>query len=836
MTRIEGLRVDDREHALTVTGNPRFSWRRTAWPSGESHVVHVHRGDGSPVWSSAPIPFPVHAVVYDGPLLPPLSRLQWTVESSSGDVAHAAFETAPDIVSWDDAAWISIPRNKGLAADRRPIPHLRTRFEVRPGVRRARVHATAGGLFRLSLDGERIGSDVLAPGWTDYRFRVPFHGYELPVHPGTNVLSAQLGDGWYSGFLGPFNQRDIWGEDPAFRAIIALEYDDGTELVPTSTAWEGGIGEVQGSDLLHGDVVDARRKDPQWSAPPRTGGWSPVIALPGPDGALEPSMIDSARPVEEFPARQWTERGGSTIVDFGQNLAGRVRLHADGPAGTIVRVRHAEVLDADGELYLDNLRGARATDTYLLSGEGRREFEPTFSYHGFRYAEVTAPPGVVDIASATSVAISGLDRMTATLDTDVPMLNRLWENILWSARSNFIEVPTDCPQRDERLGWGGDALAFAPTAMIVADTAAFFRKWSIDLLDAQKDDGAFADIAPGRVLDFAEIGAPGYADAGALIPWYAYEAYGDRRVLERALAGGVRWIEYLERHNPDLIVRTARASDYGDWQSIEHTDKTLVATAYFAHSTHAVAQSAREVGDASLADRLDALHGRIATAFWNEFGTSTEPSCRSQAALALTLAFGLAPPDAATGVAAALADEVATRGHATVGFLAVRHLLPALTAIGRTDLAMRLLLRTEAPSLGHQVEQGMTTVGEHWNPWNDDGTVRFPWMNSFNHFCLGAVGEWMHAELGAIARTSPGWRTFRVRPAYGFGVSRARATFDSPYGRITTDWHLDGSDLRLEVVVPAGTAAEVVLPDRTVTVGEGHHEFTSPISGSLHRV
>lgn len=836
MTSIEGLRVDDRDHPLAVAGTPRFSWRRATWPADESHVVRVHRADGSLVWESAPIPFPDHAVVYDGPPLPPLARLTWTVESSRGESAHAEFETAPDTSSWDQAAWISTPRNKGLAVDRRPIPHLRTRFDAGPGVRRARVFATAGGLFRPWLNGERVGSDVLAPGWTDYRFRVPFHGYELDVREGSNVFVTQLGDGWYSGFLGPFNQRDIWGEDPAFRALIVLEYDDRTDVVPTSAAWEGGVGEVQGSDLLHGDVVDARREDPWWAAPDTSGGWSPVITLAGPEGALEPAMIDAARPVHEIPAQRWTDRGGSTIVDFGQNLAGRVRLRARGPAGTIVRVRHAEVLDHDGELYLDNLRGARATDTYLLSGDGPREFEPTFSYHGFRYAEVTAPPGVVDVESATSVAISGLDRITATLETDVPMLNRLWENIVWSARSNFIEVPTDCPQRDERLGWGGDALAFAPTAMIVADTAAFFRKWSIDLLDAQKDDGAFADIAPGRVLDFAEIGAPGYADAGALIPWYAYEAYGDRRVLERALPGGVRWIEYLERRNPDLIIRTARASDYGDWQSIEHTDKALVATAYFAHSTDALARSARELGDTPLADRLATLHARITDAFWNEFGESPDPGCRSQGALALTLAFGLAPPEAVEGVAAALADEVTTRGHATVGFLAVRHLLPALTAARRTDLAMQLLLRTEAPSLGHQVEQGMTTIGEHWNPWNDDGTVRFPWMNSFNHFCLGAVGEWMHAELGAIARTSPGWRTFRVRPAFGFGVSRARATFDSPYGRIETDWHVDGSELRLEVVVPAGTTADIVLPDRTVIVGEGHHEFTSPISRSLRRV
>lgn len=835
MTVIEGLRVDGRDHPLAVSGRPRFSWRRKEWPAGASHRVTVLNDEGEQLWNSRWVPYSDAAVVYEGPALPALTCLAWQVESSDGHIARSSFETAPAIESWSEAAWITIPRNRGLSADRRPIPLLRTRFEVGPGLRRARVYATAGGVFKLWLNGHQVGDGVLAPGWTDYRFRVPFHAYGLGVAGGTNVLGAALGDGWYSGFLGPYNQRDIWGEDPAFRALIVLEYQDRTEVLPTALDWLGGTGDVQGSDLLHGDVVDARLAAPMWTSADVDPQWSSVKTVEGPMGALEPAIIDPAAVVDMLPVVSWTQRNGTVIADFGQNLAGRVRLTADGPAGTVVRVRHVEVLDQFGEPYFDNLRGARATDTYVLAGDGPRTFEPTFSYHGFRYAEITAPEGVVDLDGLTSVAISGIDRITATFETDVPMINRLWQNIVWSTRSNFIEVPTDCPQRDERLGWGGDALAFAPTAMIVADTAAFFRKWSIDLLDAQKDDGAFADIAPGRVLGFAEVGAPGYADAGALIPWYAYEAYGDSRVLERSLAAGVRWVEYLEKHNPDLVVRTARASDYGDWQSMEDTDKALVATAYFAHSTDAVARSARTLGDVGLADRLDDLRRRIARAYWAEFGGSPEESRQTQAALTLTLAFELAPESARDSVAEALAADVAARGHVTVGFLAVRHLLPVLTSIGRTDLAMQLLLRTEAPSWGHQVERGMTTVGEHWNPWNEDGSVRFPWMNSFNHFCLGAVGEWMHAEIGAIARTSPGWRTFRVRPAAGFGITEANASFESPYGRIATSWKTEDAELHISVVVPAGTTAEVVLPDRTISVGQGSHEFTST-SGRTQRV
>ena len=522
-----------------------------------------------------------------------------------------------------------------------------------------------------------------------------------------------------------------------------------------------------------------------------------------------------------------------------------MRLRADGAAGTIIQIRHAEILHPDGSLDTDNLRSARSTDTWILDGRGEAWHEPTFTFHGFRYAEVTGYPGELATDDVRAVVVSSIREMTGTLETDNSLVNRLMSNITWSMRGNFIEVPMDCPQRDERLGWGGDAQAFAPTATMLADVGGFLTKWTDDLLDAQKLDGTFADIAPGVVLDFTENGAPGYAEAAIIVPWSVYQAYGDVRVLERALPAGERWIRRIVGLNPDLVWRHGRNTDYGDWLAPLETDKTLVASAYFARSIQLVAAFANVLGRTAEEQHYRRLHERVRTAFQREFfDIDGEPKVRTQAAQVLAIAFDLVNPVQREAAAAALIDDVERRGHVTVGFLSLPHLLPVLDSLGRVDLAFDLLLRRETPSWGYQIDRGMTTIGEHWDAWQSDGNLVDPWMNSFNHFALGSVGTWLFDRLGGIAPLEPGYRTVRVAPIPHAEITRGASSVRTVHGTVGVSWSLVGEEFELSLTVPPGVTAFVATPTvvgmstepnphEVLTVHSGTHRFSNRVTAPM---
>lgn len=863
---IARMSVDEQATPLAVSrARPHFSWafRNEERDSRQEWfrirvVRRVPGGDDVEMWDSGRRHSDQQlAIPYDGAALPTASAFEWTLWAglTRGRLVErrSTFETGPEPADWTHAAWITAPRAHALHEDRRPSPVLRHSFPVMAGLRRARWYATAGGLFQPWLNGHRLSESDFAPGWTDYAHRVPFHSYDLTEHltPGENVIGAVLADGWYSGFIGPFWKRDVWGPAPVLRGLVLLEYEDGrTEWIATDTRWRAAFGAIQASDLLHGEVYDRRKELGGWSDSSTSDGppWRDAVSAAGPEGVLVPAMVAAPSAVQELaPIAVTASEPGSVIVDFGQNLAGRVRLPLDGSAGTVVRIRHSEILDVDGQLYVDNLRSARATDTVILDGSGPFVYEPTFTYHGFRYAEITAPEGSVDPLGARAIALSSVPEIAGTFSTDIPLVNRLQQNIVWSMLSNTFEVPTDCPQRDERLGWAGDAQVFASTAMFNGALAPFYRKWMCDIADAQKPDGAFADIAPGKVLDFAESGAAGYADAGVSIPWNSYEAYGDAGILEDAIDGMLAWLDYIRRANPDLIWRDQRNSDYGDWLTTDDTDKILVATAHFARAAQIAAKSAAVVGREDDARYCADLHSRIAAAYRAEFGDRIDPSVRTQTAAVFELEFNLVAPGARESHLQELVRRVEAAGHVTVGFLAIRYLLPLLTEAGRGDLAIDLLLREEPPSWGAQIARGLTTIGEHWSAWDADGKLLDPWMNSFNHVPLGAVGEWMYRSLGGLAASEPGYRSIRVAPIWDDPrVAGAECWHDSPYGPILVKWNRGPSNWTLLLDVPPGTTTEIAFPAGAVsesgvtlnpgakrsasgsvlTVGSGRYSFT----------
>ncbi|MBQ0825732.1 alpha-L-rhamnosidase [Streptomyces tagetis] len=734
--------------------------------------------------------------------------------------------TAP---GFDDAAW---PAAKVLAAwgagpwgkvtpALAPAVQLRHEFRLRRGtITRARLYATALGLYEAWLGGRRVGDDRLAPGWTDYRRRVQYRTYDVTglVSPGDNAIGVTLAAGWYAGriaWLGPHQ----YGEHPAFLGQLEVTYADGsTQTVGSGPDWRAATGPVTHADLLAGEEYDARLETPGWTAPGfRDGAWARAEATGPVDAALVAQTDAPTRLQRTLPARAMTEpRPGVFVYDLGQNMVGTVRLTVTAKAGTTLRLRHAEVLNEDGTLYTANLRTAGATDTYVCKGGGRETHEPAFTFHGFRYVEVTGFPGRPPLDAVAGRVLHTDAPFTMEFETDQPMLDRLHTNITWGQRGNFLSVPTDTPARDERLGWTGDINVFAPTAAYTMESARFLTKWLTDLRDAQTADGAFTDVAP-HVGDLGH-GTAGWGDAGVTVPWALYEAYGDRRVLEESWTSMVRWLDYLEAHSKGYL---RPAEGYGDWLNVQdETPKDVLGTAWFAHSADLVARTAEALGKDP--GPYTALFRAVRDAFRAAYvGDGGRVKGDTQTAYVLALSMDLLADADRRPAAERLVELIRARDwHLSTGFLGTPRLLPVLTDTGHTDVAWRLLTQRSFPSWGYQIDRGATTMWERWDSIRPDGTFQDAGMNSFNHYAYGSVGAWMYATVAGIAPAAPGFREILVRPRPGGGVTRARGRFTSVYGPIETRWSTGRDGFRLALTVPANTTAEVWLP---VTAGRAHH-------------
>ncbi len=841
------LRCEYRADPLGIdVSAPRLFWelvsdrrgaRQTAYQILAASAPDAPAREGGNLWDSGKVASAqsVH-VPYAGAALTAGQRVFWKVRVwDEGDQASEWSEPAfwqMGLLSPQDwtAQWISLPPARPHI-DLSPAPFLRREFAVGKAVARVTVHATALGVYCLRLNGQAVSDDHFAPGWTDYRRRVPYQTYDVTglVQQGTNALGATLGDGWYAGYIGFENKRANYGPFPRFLAQMTIEYADGTtQTVGTDGDWRGATGPILYSDMLMGEAYDARLEMPGWDAPDFDDArWRPVHVLPAPQGAALVAQIDP--PVlltEELPARSVTQPiPGSYLFDLGQNMVGWARLKVQGPAGTVVQLRFGEVLQPDGSLYVANLRAAKATDTYILKGGGPETFEPHFTFHGFRYVEVTGYPGEPALDAVTGCVLHSDIPRTGTFECDSPLVNRLVQNIDWGQRGNFLSIPTDCPQRDERLGWMGDAQIFVRTAAGSRDVAAFFTKWMDDVTDAQSPEGGFPDVAP-RLVDLSD-GAPAWGDAGVIVPWTIYQVYGDTRLLETNYAAMARWIEYLSSVNPDGLWTKRRNNDFGDWLSIAaDTDKEVLATAYFAYDTSLMARIASVLGQVEDATRYEALFGQIKAAFQAAY-VSDDGRLKgdTQTAYVLALRFGLLP--AAVRPLAAkhlVADIEAKGGHLSTGFVGVGYLCPVLTDAGYADVAYRLLLNKTFPSWGYSIKQGATTIWERWDGWTEEKGFQDVGMNSFNHYSLGSVGEWLQRCVAGIDTDpdAPGFAHIRLRPHPSRRLGSVRASFDSLHGRIASAWEWEGDTLRWNVVVPANTTATVSVPtDDPASVQEG---------------
>lgn len=848
--RVVGLTCESLQNPLAVDERiPLLSWRvegdgRDRRQSAYRIVVDtdatvVESGAGR-AWDSGKIASDATLhVCYGGRLLAPRTRYWWRVEVWD----EQGRKSAPSDLAWWETGWMGeswpgswltrpgrgpqgVPVPADSAYDNEwqalPVAHLRRSFVVDRPVQRARLFATALGVYEPRLNGQRVSPDVLSPGWTDYHRRVEHQTYDVAalLQRGENVLGALLGEGWYSGYIGFLRKKPAqhYGSEPQFRAVLDIEFDGGERLrIVTDEEWRFALGPHVCSDLLHGERYDARLEQDGWDRPGFDAStWARPGIGTGSQGGIEAARAQPIQVTRTLPARRVHRApDGSWVFDLGQNMVGRARLTVRNlPHGAIVRMQHAEALSEDGSVYVANLRSTRQEDVYIARGAPEEVYEPTFTVHGFRYVAVRGLELEPALDTINGRVIHNALPETSTFECSSELLNRLQANIVWGQRGNFLAVPTDCPQRDERMGWTADAQIFVRTAAYNMDIAAFFGKWLIDIRDAQSPDGVFQNIAP--CAPFPGGGAPAWGDAGVILPVLLYEFYGDERLLRRAYPSMRAWMSYIERHNPSGIRDRELFHNFGDWLSIDaDTPKVLLATAYYAWQAQLMIKAASVLGVDEDVALFQALFERVRAAFGSAFvGADGSVAGNTQTGYLLALFAGLVPELEEPAVAH-LVRDIESRGvRLTTGFVGVRHLCPILTEYGHGDLAYRLALSESYPSWGYSIRHGATTIWERWDGWTEERGFQSPKMNSFNHYALGSIREWLFEYVVGIGNDRSGdvFKRIRLRPTPGAGVDWCRGSYRSPRGLIESSWRIEGEDFIYECAIPANTTATLKLP------------------------
>ncbi|MET0903648.1 MAG: family 78 glycoside hydrolase catalytic domain [Acidimicrobiales bacterium] len=737
------------------------------------------------------------------------------------------------------------PPERGVA------PYLRREFSVDDGLVQATLHVTAIGLVEAQLNGTVVGDEVLAPGWTsyDHRLAVSRHDVTDLVVAGDNALGLIVGEGWAVGRLGwDVEHEQVWAERPSAFVELDLDYGDRVETIVSDTTWLAGTGAVLANSLYDGETHDARLEPDGWSAPGfADAGWGAVEEVPWDLGTLITTTAPPIRRIEEVPAKEVLRTAaGRTVVDFGQNLVGWVRLTVAGEAGTTITLHTSETL-IHGEPDFETNRTAETTDRYTLRGGGPETWEPRFTFHGFRYVDVEGWPGELDASALTAVVIHSDMRRIGWFECSNDLLNQLHENVVWSMRGNFVGVPTDCPQRDERLGWTGDINAFASTASFLYDVRGVLGSWLEDLAAEQAEFGGVPFTVPAAGITQGAGPTALWGDVAVSLPAHLYAVYGDPDVLARQYASMTAFIDQVAA----LLDEHGVWSDgfqFGDWldpdapagnPGASKVDRYLVATAFLARTTAEMADAAHVLGHTDDAARYRSLHQRVRDGFRREWITPAgRLADHSATGHALAICFGLFDPNEEARAGDRLARLVVQAGYRiSTGFAGTPYVTEALSRTGHLDTAYALLLETECPSFLYPITMGATTIWERWDAIRPDGTLHSTGMTSLNHYALGAVATWMHQVVAGLTPVEPGYRSMRIAPQPGGGLTHASVTHDTPHGRVRVGWqlHPDGRFV-VEASIPDGTSAEVVLPrhpDGLVEpVGPGDHrwEYETPVA------
>ena len=805
-------------YSIRVAGNEKFSSSATVWQSGK-------------IESNESV-----LIAYKGPELKSGERYFWQVkiwdkngkESKWSEVAF--FEMG--LLSKSDwkAKWIEM---EGDTLRYSPSPHFRKEFKVGKSIARARVYVTSHGYYELHLNGKKVGDQVLTPGWTSYLKRLQYQVYDVTpmLLKGDNAIAAVLGDGWYRGTLAWGNNWATYGKSLGLLLQMKITYTDGTEsLIISDESWKASNdGAIRMNDIYNGETYDATKKLTGWDL---TGyndkNWKSVKTGNYNNNNLIASEGSPVRKIEEIkPIKIFRTPKGNLIVDMGQNMVGWLRLKVNGSKGTVVTLRHAEVLDKYGEFYTANLRVAKCQLTYTLAGTGEEVYEPRFTFMGFRYVEVTGFPGELTKDNLTGVVVHSDMAVTGSFECSNPLINQLQHNIQWGQNGNFVDVPTDCPQRDERLGWTGDAQAFCRTAAYNKDVSSFFTKWLKDVATDQKPGGDVPDVIP-DVLDKQNATttqpSAGWGDVAVIAPWTMYLVYGDQRILENQYQSMKSWVEYIRKKAGNSLIWKG-GSKYGDWlfyhppvnnhtEPDGYTEHDFIATAFYAYSTSILAATAKVLGKTEDEKFYTDLFKNIKEVFINEYVTKAgRVGTNSQTSYVLALMFNLLPDELREKSTRFLVDDIKSRrNHLSTGFLGTPYLCHVLSGNGYPDVAYDLLLQESYPSWLYPVKMGATTIWERWDGQKTDSTFQDPGMNSFNHYAYGAIGDWMYRVSAGIETMGAGYKHLILQPHPTKRLTYSKATFESSYGTVASGWERSGSRILISVKIPANSVATVILP------------------------
>ncbi len=846
---VKNLLCENRSNPVGIgAAQPRFSWqlqtdKRNAKQT--AYEVRVNTGKEA-VWKSGKVNSDQSVYVsYAGSNLKSGNSYQWQVRvwdnngkaSSWSEAAHFKMALL-DKSDWK-AKWI-IP---GYQEDSlRASPLFRKLFTVDKKVVSATAYISAHGLYEAQINGQRIGDAYLTPGWTSYKKRLQYQVYDVTqlLRNGKNAIGATLGSGWYRGLIGWTNGLNVYGKDIALLLQVDITYSDGTsESIISNENWKSSTGSIIYSEIYNGETVDARKEKKGWSMPEfDDSDWAAAKTADFSMDNLVATENELVKKHETFsPVKIITTPKGEKVIDFGQNLVGWVIMKVRGNSGDRVILSHAEVLDKKGNFYTDNLRAAKAQDNYILKGGEEETFEPHFTWQGFRYVRVEGYPGEMKPENFTAVALYSDMTPSGEFTSSNPIINQLQHNILWGQKGNFLDVPTDCPQRDERLGWTGDAQVFSRTASFNMNVHSFFSKWLKDV-EADQQNGVVPFVVP-NVLG-AAISSAGWADAATIIPWNMYLAYGDKKLLETQYKSMKAYLESIRKGTKDNLWNTG--FHFGDWLFYRPdddndgraavTDKYLIAQCFYANSTQLLINAATVLAKTDDVNEYSELLKKIKDAFIQEYVTSKGRLVSgTQTAYTLALNFDMLPENLRDQAAKRLVDNINSYNtHLTTGFLGTPYLCHVLTRFGYTDIAYKLLLQDSYPSWLYPVKMGATTIWERWDGQKPDSTFQTPGMNSFNHYSYGAIGDWMYRQMVGLDtyEDGVGYKHIRVRPHIGGGFTSASASLQTYYGRVSSSWKLENQNLMMDIEIPANTSATIYIPaTKAEAITEGGKSLSS---------
>jgi alpha-L-rhamnosidase len=841
---------------------PRFSWQMAAGSAKNvlqsAYQVRVYTADGNKlIWNSNKVSGSESIYVpYKGPALTSRRAYVWQVMvwDNKGHASPWSKKAVWRMGMLSPTDWKASWIGPGYAGDtvNKPSPMFRKGITLNKTVKSAFAYITSHGLYEAQINGAKIGDAYLTPGWTSYHKRLQYQAYDVTkmLVKGQNAIGAKVGSGWYRSVL--VSSPNHYGKDAGLLFQLEITYTDGThETIVSDGSWKSATGELRYAEIYNGATIDARLVQKDWAKPGfNDSQWAPVKVQNYGKENLIATYNELVRKHETFKAlKVITTPKGEKVIDFGQNLVGWVQLKVNGKTGDSIKLSHTEVLDKAGNFYTENLRGAKAQNVYILKGGGDEYFEPQFTWQGFRYIKVDGIPGDLNLADFTAVAVYSDMKPTGTFTTSNPMLNQLQHNIQWGQKGNFLDVPTDCPQRDERLGWTGDAQVFSRTASFNMNVHNFFSKWLKDVAADQNSDGSVPHIIPDifKQNDQGENGgATGWSDVATIVPWNMYLAYGDKQVLENQYPSMKAWVDYMQKKAKNNLWNTGW--HFGDWlfYSVENdldgmsaiTSKYLIAQCFYAYSTQLLINAATALGNKTDADHYTLLLQQIKAAYVNEYVTANGLiSSDTQTAYALALTFDMLPENLREQAAGRLANNITRYGnHLTTGFLGTPYLCFALSRFGYADVAYKLLLQESYPSWLYPIKMGATTIWERWDGIKPDGSFETPTMNSYNHYAYGAIGDWMYRVTSGIDTDpdGPGYKKIIIKPTVGGKLTYANAAYETPYGKLTSNWKIEGDTFYLDVEVPANTTATVFIPDYSLTegyktqqIGSGSYHFTS---------